>query len=142
MPASDNVQGLRRQVQNLQGLLANSTSERAELLKKLKESPGLQQYNAPGSNTTNNIFINYAEATSHPAVVETADDSDDTDDGIEDSAVIPALTYHTQCKCKEGACQLHHCKFFHNSQLSEYEDIRKSLPRNPKEVMRLAIRRR
>ncbi|KAH4941443.1 hypothetical protein HBI79_037080 [Parastagonospora nodorum] len=71
--------------------------------------------------------------------IETDDDSDDTDDGIEDSAVIPAPLYRTQCKRKEGACQLHRCKFFHNSQLGEYGDIRDSLPKNPMEVKMLEI---
>jgi len=142
LPAPDNVHGLQRQVENLQGLLAHSTSAHAELLKKLKDNPGMQQYNALGSNTTNNIFINHAEASSRPAVVETDDDSDDTDDGIEDPDIIPAPTDRTQCKRKEGACQLHRCKFFHNAQLGEYEGIRDSLPKNPKEKMRLAIQRR
>ncbi|KAH3954327.1 hypothetical protein HBH70_114330 [Parastagonospora nodorum] len=105
------------------------------------QCPGIKhhQYNAPGSNTINNIIVNQVKASSRPPVVETDDDSDDTDDGIEDSAVIPAPLYRTQCKRKEGACQLHRCKFFHNSQLGEYGDIRDSLPKNPMEVKMLEI---
>ncbi|KAH4000071.1 hypothetical protein HBI24_025780 [Parastagonospora nodorum] len=117
--------------------------QRDELLRMYNKSsaglPSLQQYNAPGSNTINNIVVNQVKASSRPPVVETDDDSDDTDDGIEDSAVIPAPLYRTQCKRKEGACQLHRCKFFHNSQLSEYGDIRDSLPKNPMEVKMLEI---
>jgi hypothetical protein len=135
LPAQDNVQGLQRQVENLQGMLAHSASERAKLLKKLNGSPSLQQYNAPGSNTTNNIFINHAKTSSRPAVVETDDDSDDTDDGT----VIKKPTYSAQCKRPEGACRLHCCKFFHNYQLNAYGHIRTRLPRGPKTKMRRAI---
>jgi hypothetical protein len=135
LPAPDNVHGLQRQVENLQGLLAHSTLAHAELLKKLNDNPGMQQYNAPGSNTTNNIFINHAEASSRPAVVETDDDSEDTDDGI----AIKRPTCSAQCKRPDGVCRLHRCKFFHNYQLNAYGHIRGRLPKGLGAKQRRAI---